>query len=58
MQYDGAPHLTRDRQTRDIRRDEAFTSAGWSYFKANADDLAEGFTGLIAKIKKAKLRAL
>jgi hypothetical protein len=54
VQYDGAPHLTRERQTRDNRRDEAFTSAGWSYFKVNADDLAEGFTGLIVRIKRAK----
>ncbi|BAS16575.1 hypothetical protein AHiyo8_48780 [Arthrobacter sp. Hiyo8] len=40
----------------DNRRDEAFTNAGWSYFKANADDLAEGFSGLIVRIKRAKLR--
>ena len=58
IQYDGAPHLTRDQQSRDNRRDEAFTSAGWSYFKANADDLAEGFAGLIARIKNANLRSL
>ncbi len=56
VQYDGAPHLTREQQTRDNRRDEAFTNAGWSYFKANADDLAEGFSGLIVRIKRAKLR--
>ncbi len=55
VQYDGAPHLTREQQTRDNRRDEAFTSAGWSYFKANAHDLAEGFAGLIVRIKRAKL---
>ncbi|GAB3567539.1 hypothetical protein GCM10027405_28030 [Arthrobacter alkaliphilus] len=54
VQYDGAPHLTREQQTRDNRRDEAFTSAGWSYFKVNADDLAEGFAGLIARIKRSR----
>lgn len=58
VQYDGAPHLTREQQTRDNRRDEAFTSAGWSYFKANAYDLAEGFAGLIVRVKRAKLRSV
>ncbi|MCX2750202.1 hypothetical protein OOZ51_20680 [Arthrobacter sp. MI7-26] len=58
VQYDGAPHLTREQQTRDNRRDEAFTSSGWSYFKANAHDLAEGFTSLIVRIKRAKLRSV
>lgn len=54
VQYDGAPHLTREQQTRDNRRDEAFTNAGWSYFKANADDLAEGFRGLMVRVKRSK----
>ncbi|GAA4027406.1 hypothetical protein GCM10023063_05740 [Arthrobacter methylotrophus] len=58
VQYDGAPHLTREQQSRDNRRDEAFTSAGWSYFKANAHDLAEGFRGLIVRLKRAKLRSV
>ncbi|MGO4591302.1 endonuclease domain-containing protein [Paenarthrobacter sp. 2TAF44] len=58
VQYDGAHHLTREQQSKDNRRDEAFLSAGWSYFKVNADDLAEGFAGAIARIKKAKLRAM
>ncbi|QNE15488.1 hypothetical protein FYJ92_14440 [Pseudarthrobacter sp. NBSH8] len=58
VQYDGAHHRTREQQSRDNRRDEFFINAGWSYFKANADDLAEGFTSLIARIKKAKLRSL
>ena len=56
IQYDGAPHLTREQQSRDNRRDEAFRNAGWAYFKANADDLAEGFEGVIARIKRALLR--
>ena len=54
IQYDGAHHLTRGQQSRDIRRDEAFRGAGWAYFKANADDLANGFEGLIARIKTAR----
>jgi hypothetical protein len=56
IQYDGAHHLSKEQQSRDNRRDEAFVSAGWSYFKVNADDLAEGFTGVISRIKRAKLR--
>lgn len=58
VQYDGAPHLTREQQSKDYQRDEAFSSAGWSYFKANADDLAEGFSSLIARIKRSKLRSV
>lgn len=57
VQYDGAHHLTREQQSRDNRRDEEFRSAGWAYFKVNADDLAEGFDGVIARIKRARLRA-
>jgi hypothetical protein len=56
IQYDGAPHLTREQQSRDNRRDEAFRNAGWAYFKANADDLAEDFAGVIARIKGTRLR--
>jgi hypothetical protein len=55
VQYDGAHHLTREQQSRDNRRDEAFRSAGWSYFKVNADDLAENFEGVIGHIKRARL---
>ncbi|SFT45258.1 hypothetical protein SAMN04487915_101434 [Arthrobacter sp. ov118] len=51
VQYDGAHHLTREQQSRDNRRDEAFRGAGWAYFKVNADDLAERFEGLIARMK-------
>ncbi|WP_354348604.1 hypothetical protein [Pseudarthrobacter sp. PvP090] len=58
IQYVGAPHLTREQQSRDNRRDEAFRSAGWAYFKVNADDLAEGFAGVIARIKRTRLRRL
>ncbi|WP_326967805.1 hypothetical protein [Arthrobacter sp. CG_A4] len=54
IQYDGAPHLTLQQQSRDIRRDETFRRAGWAYFKANADDLADGFEGVIARIKRVR----
>ena len=56
LQYDGAHHLSREQQSRDNRRDEAFRSAGWAYFKVNADDLAEDFEGVVARIKRARLR--
>jgi hypothetical protein len=54
VQYDGAHHRSREQQSRDNRRDEFFVSAGWSYFKPNADDLADGFQELIARIKRAR----
>ncbi|MGN7250589.1 MULTISPECIES: hypothetical protein [unclassified Arthrobacter] len=57
LQYDGAHHLSREQQSRDNRRDEAFIRAGWSSFKVNADDLEEGFQGVIGRIKRAKRRA-
>jgi hypothetical protein len=56
IQYDGAPHLTPDQQSRDNRRDGAFVNAGWSYFKLNAIDLAEDFAEATARIKRACLR--
>lgn len=58
VQYDGATHLTREQQSRDNRRDEAFLSAGWAYFKLNAADLAEGFEGAIARIRRTRLRRM
>jgi hypothetical protein len=54
VQYDGAHHRSREQQSRDNRRDEYFVNAGWSYFKPNADDLADGFQELIARIKRAR----
>jgi hypothetical protein len=54
VQYEGAHHRSREQQSRDNRRDELFVSAGWSYFKPNADDLADGFQELIARIKQAR----
>lgn len=57
LQYDGAHHLSREQQSRDNRRDEAFNNAGWSYFKVNADDLDEGFQSVISRVKSAKRRS-
>ena len=54
VQYDGAHHRSREQQSRDNRRDEFFISAGWSYFKSNADDLANGFQELIGRIRRAR----
>lgn len=58
LQYDGAHHLSREQQSRDNRRDEAFISAGWSYFKVNADDLSDGFQDVIDRVKRAKRRSV
>jgi hypothetical protein len=54
VQYDGEHHRSREQQSRDNRRDEFFISAGWSYFKPNADDLADGFLDLISRMKQAR----
>jgi hypothetical protein len=54
VQYDGEHHRSREQQSRDNRRDEFFINAGWSYFKPNADDLADGFLDLIARMKQAR----
>lgn len=53
IQYDGGHHLTREQQSRDNRRDEAFNAAGWRYFKFNADDLAEDFRGAVRRVRAA-----
>ena len=55
IQYDGGHHLSREQQSRDNRRDEAFNSAGWRYFKFNADDLAEDFRSAVRKVRLALL---
>lgn len=53
IQYDGAHHRTREQHSRDIRRDEVFNSAGWRYFKFNADDLANDFRGAVRRVRIA-----
>ena len=53
IQYDGGHHLTREQQSSDNRRDESFNSAGWRYFKFNADDLAQDFRRAITQVRLA-----
>lgn len=53
IQYDGGHHLTREQQSRDNHRDESFNSAGWRYFKFNADDLAQDFRRAVQKVRCA-----
>ncbi|MDQ0663543.1 hypothetical protein QFZ35_002041 [Arthrobacter ulcerisalmonis] len=53
IQYDGGHHLTREQQSRDNRRDAAFFSAGWRYFKFNADDLANDFHRAVGQVRMA-----
>lgn len=53
IQYDGAHHRTPAQQSRDNHRDEVFTSAGWQYFKFNADDLANNFRSAVRKVSLA-----
>ncbi|MFJ3956054.1 hypothetical protein [Arthrobacter sp. NPDC090010] len=57
IQYEGGHHRSRAQQTRDNLRDEVFINAGWTYFKTNAEDLAEGFAGVIERIRRARRRA-
>lgn len=56
IQYDGACHLDRERQTRDNRRDAAFSVAGWTVIKANAEDLRHGFRRVIALVQDVQAR--
>lgn len=53
IQYDGGHHLTREQQSRDNRRDACFHSAGWHYFKFNADDLANNFRRATSLVRAA-----
>jgi len=53
IQYDGGHHLTREQQSRDNRRDACFHSAGWHYFKFNADDLANDFRRAAGLVRAA-----
>lgn len=52
LQYDGADHLDPERQSRDNRRDAAFSLAGWTVVKANRDDLRDGFQRVIRGIQQ------
>lgn len=51
IQYDGGAHLTSEQQSRDNRRDTAFSLNGWRYIKVNKDDAAEGFRSVIRTLR-------
>ncbi|SDX39527.1 Protein of unknown function [Arthrobacter sp. cf158] len=53
IQYDGEHHLGEEQFFSDRRRDKAFAAAGWTVLIFGKDDLADGFTKAILKIKKA-----
>lgn len=53
IQYDGAHHRSPEQQSRDNRRDEVFTSAGWRYFKFNSEDLANDFRRAVRGVAAA-----
>ncbi|MGO4493940.1 endonuclease domain-containing protein, partial [Arthrobacter sp. 2YAF22_2] len=52
VQYDGGHHLLPAQIFSDRRRDKAFESAGWTVLILTKDDLADGFAGATAKIKR------
>lgn len=52
VQYDGGHHLLPAQIFSDRRRDKAFESAGWTVLILKQDDLADGFAGATAKIKR------
>lgn len=52
VQYDGGHHLLRAQIFSDRRRDKAFETAGWTVLVLTKDDLADGFAGAIASIKR------
>ncbi len=52
IQYDGDHHLLPAQALSDRRRDKAFEAAGWTVLVLTKDDLADGFAGAIARIKR------
>ncbi|WP_333473979.1 endonuclease domain-containing protein [Pseudarthrobacter sp. MM222] len=52
VQYDGGHHLLPAQILSDRRRDRAFESAGWTVLVLTRDDLADGFAGATARIKR------
>lgn len=53
IQYDGEHHLHEAQIFSDRRRNKAFVAAGWSVLIFGKEDLADGFTGAVRKIKCA-----
>ncbi|WP_306915851.1 MULTISPECIES: endonuclease domain-containing protein [unclassified Arthrobacter] len=52
VQYDGGHHLLPAQIFSDRRRDKSFEAAGWTVLVLTKEDLAEGFTGATARIKR------
>lgn len=52
VQYDGGHHLLPAQIFSDRRRDKAFETAGWTVLLLTKDDLADGFAGATARIKR------
>jgi hypothetical protein len=52
VQYDGGHHLLPAQILSDRRRDKAFEAAGWTVLVLTKDDLADGFEGATAKMKR------
>lgn len=52
VQYDGGHHLLPAQIFSDRRRDKAFEAAGWTVLLLTKEDLADGFAGAVARIKR------
>ena len=52
VQYDGGHHLLPAQIFSDRRRDKAFEAAGWTVLVLTKDDLADGFSGAVTKMKR------
>ncbi|MDO5496174.1 MAG: hypothetical protein Q4G64_10695 [bacterium] len=52
IHYDGSPHLSREGHSKDLTRDNTFSSAGWINIRVGANDYREGFRTVIALLGK------
>ena len=52
VQYDGGHHLLPAQIFSDRRRDKAFEAAGWTVLVLTKDDLADGFSGAVTRMKR------
>lgn len=53
IQYDGGHHLEEEQIFSDLRRDKAFTAAGWKVLVFGKDDARDNFSSATRAIKKA-----
>lgn len=51
IQYDGVHHFSPDQQARDQRRNACFENEGWIVVMVNRVDLAEGFRGMVRRVR-------